>query len=87
MNGMKTQNNRTLKDELPGLVGAQYAMGDQWRNNSRKNEETWLVGGHNQFLNVVGLRDCYLLAGDCLQFLGTCPFQRGSSEHGCLRHQ
>ena len=38
MNGMKTQNNRTLKDELPGLVGAQYAMGDQWRNNSRKNE-------------------------------------------------
>ena len=39
MNGMKTQNNRTLKDELPGLVGAQYAMGDQWRNNSRKNEE------------------------------------------------
>ena len=39
MNGMNTQNNRTLKDELPGLVGAQYAMGDQWRNNSRKNEE------------------------------------------------
>ena len=31
--------NRTLKDELPRLVGAQYATGDQWRNNSRKNEE------------------------------------------------
>ena len=30
--------NRTLKDELPRLVGAQYATGDQWRNNSRKNE-------------------------------------------------
>ena len=30
----------TLKDELPRLVGAQYATGDQWRNNSRKNEET-----------------------------------------------
>ena len=29
----------TLKDELPTLVGAQYATGDQWRNNSRKNEE------------------------------------------------
>ena len=32
--------NMTLKDELPGLVGAQYATGEQWRNNSRKNEET-----------------------------------------------
>ena len=40
MNSMKRQNGRTLKDELPRLVGAQYATGDQWRNNSRKNEET-----------------------------------------------
>ena len=40
MNSMKRQNDRTLKDELPRLVGAQYATGDQWRNNSRKNEET-----------------------------------------------
>ena len=38
MNSMKRQNDRTLKDELPRLVGAQYATGDQWRNNSRKNE-------------------------------------------------
>ena len=37
---MKGQKYRTLKDELPRLVGAQYATGDQWRNNSRKNEET-----------------------------------------------
>ena len=37
---MKRQNNMTLKDELPRSVGAQYATGDQWRNNSRKNEET-----------------------------------------------
>ena len=35
---MKRQKGRTLKDELPRLVGAQYATGDQWRNNSRKNE-------------------------------------------------
>ena len=35
---MKRQNARTLKDELPRSVGAQYATGDQWRNNSRKNE-------------------------------------------------
>ena len=38
MNSMKRQNDRTLKDELLGLIGAQYATGDQWRNNSRKNE-------------------------------------------------
>ena len=35
---MKRQKYRTLKDELPRSVGAQYATGDQWRNNSRKNE-------------------------------------------------
>ena len=40
MKSMKRQKDRTLKVELPGLVGAQYATGDQWRNNSRKNEET-----------------------------------------------
>ena len=38
MNSMKRQNDRTLKEELPRLGGAQYATGDQWRNNSRKNE-------------------------------------------------
>ena len=38
MNGMKRQKDMTLKDELPRSVGAQYAPGDQWRNNSRKNE-------------------------------------------------
>ena len=39
MNSMKRQKDRTLKDELPRLIGALYAMGDQGRNNSRKNEE------------------------------------------------
>ena len=38
MNSMKRQKDRTLKDELPRSIGAQYATGDQWRNNSRKNE-------------------------------------------------
>ena len=37
--GMKRQKYMMLKDELPRSVGAQYATGDQWRNNSRKNEE------------------------------------------------
>ena len=39
MNSMKRQKDRTLKEELPRSVGAQYANGDQWRNNSRNNEE------------------------------------------------
>ena len=38
MNSMRRQNDRTLKEELPRSVGAQYAAGDQWRDNSRKNE-------------------------------------------------
>ena len=40
MNSMKKQKDRTLRDELPRSVGAQYVTGDEWRNNSRKNEET-----------------------------------------------
>ena len=50
MNSMKRQNDRILKEELPRSVGAQYATGDQWRNNSRqkerqsqsKNTQLWL---------------------------------------------
>ena len=38
MNSMKRQKDKTVKDEIPRSVGAQYATGDQWRNNSRKNE-------------------------------------------------
>ena len=38
INSMKRQNDRILKEELPRSVGAQYATGDQWKNNSRKNE-------------------------------------------------
>ena len=55
MNSMKKQKDRTLKDELPRLVGAQYATGDQWRNNSRKNEET--EAKQNQHPVVVGNGD------------------------------
>ena len=40
MNSMKMQKDGTLKDELPKSTDAQYATRDQWRNNSRKNEET-----------------------------------------------
>ena len=40
MNSIKRQKDRTMKDKLPKSVGAQYATGDQWKNNSRKNEKT-----------------------------------------------
>ena len=46
MNSMKRQNDRILKEELPRSVSTQYAPGDQWRNNSRKNEETELKQQH-----------------------------------------
>ena len=39
MNNMKRQKDRTLKDELPRFLGAQYSTGEEWRNSSRKNEE------------------------------------------------
>ena len=55
MNSMKRQKDRILKDELPRLVGGQYATGDQWRNNSRKNEETE-PNQHHPVLDVTGDR-------------------------------
>ena len=54
MNSIKRQKDRTLKDELPRLVGAQYATGDQWRNNSRKNEETETKQKQHPVVNVTG---------------------------------
>ena len=54
MNSMKRQNDRTLKDELPRSVGAHYAAGDQWRNNSRKNEETEPKQQQHQAVDVTG---------------------------------
>ena len=54
MNSMKRQKDRTLKDELPRSVGAQYATGDQWRNNSRKNEETEPKQKQHPVVDVTG---------------------------------
>ena len=56
MNSMKRQNDRILKDELSWLVGTQYATGDQWRNNSRKNEETEPKQKQHPVVNVTGDR-------------------------------
>ena len=55
-NRMKRQKDRTLKDELPRSIGAQYATGDQWRNNSRKNEETGPKQKQHPVVNVTGDR-------------------------------
>ena len=56
MNSMKRQKDRTLKDELPRSAGAQYATGDQWRNNSRKNEETEPKQKQHPVVDVTGDR-------------------------------
>ena len=56
INSMKRQKDKTLKDELPRSLGAQYATGDQWRNNSRKNEETEPKQKHHPAVDVTGGR-------------------------------
>ena len=56
MNSRKRQKDRTLKDELPRLVGAQYATGDQWSNNSRKNDEKKPKQKQNPVVDVTGDR-------------------------------
>ena len=56
MNSMKRQKVRTLKDELPKLVGAQYATGEEWRNNSRKNEEMEPKQKQHPVVDVTGDR-------------------------------
>ena len=56
MNSMKRQNDRILKEKLPRSVGAQCAAGDQWRNNSRKNEELEPTQKQHLVVDVTGDR-------------------------------
>ena len=56
MNSMKRQKGRTLKDELPKTVSAQYATGDQWRNNSRKNREMKPKEKYHPLVDMTGDR-------------------------------
>ena len=51
---MKEQKDRTLKDEFPRSAGVQFATGNQWRNNSRKNEETEPKQEHRPVVDVSG---------------------------------
>ena len=55
MNSMKRQNGRTLKDELSRSVGAQYATGDPWKNNSRKNERMQPKQKQHPVVDVTGM--------------------------------
>ena len=54
MNSMKRKEDRTLKDELSRWVGAHYATGDQWKNNSRKNEGTEPKQNQHPVVDVTG---------------------------------
>ena len=72
MNSMKSQNNRILKEELPRSVGAQYATGDQWRNNSRKNEGMEPKQKEYPFLPGPVLESCTFLK--ICPFIPHCPF-------------
>ena len=56
MNSMKRQKDKTVKDELPRSIGVQYATGEQWRNNSRKNEETEPKQKQHPIVDVIGDR-------------------------------
>ena len=62
MSSMKRQKDRTLKGELPRSVGAQYATGDQWRSNTRKNKEIQPKQKQHPVVDVTGDRSkvwCY----------------------------
>ena len=82
MNSMKRQKDRTLKDELPRSVGAQYAPGDQWRNNSRKNEETEPKQKQHPVVDVTGDRNKVQCCKEqyCIGIWNVGPMNQGRLE-------
>ena len=97
-NSMKRQKDRTLKDGLPRSVGAQYATGDQWRNNSRKNEGKEPKKKQNPVADVIGdrnkVRCCkeqYYMGLECQvhesRQIGSGQTGDGKSERGHSRNQ
>ena len=86
MNSTKKQKDRTLKDELPRSVGARYATGDQWRNNSRKNEGMEPKKKQHPLLEMVGWH--HLLNGhEFGQILGAGDGQGGLACCGSWGHK
>ena len=81
MNSMKRQKGMTLKDEIPRSVGAQYATGDQWKNNTRKNEETDPKQKQHSGVDVTGdgSKVQYCKEQDCIG-----PWNVRSMNHGKL---
>ena len=82
MNSMKRQKDRTLKDELPRSVGAQYATGDQWRNNSRKNEGMEPKQKQHPVMDVTGDRSKVLCCKEkyCIGTWNVRPMNQGKLE-------
>ena len=92
MNSMKRQKGRTLKDELPRSVGAQYTTGNQWRNNSRKNEgrepkkkntQLWtglVIEARSDTVRAVLHRNLECLVHESRQ-IGSGQTRDGKSEH------
>ena len=92
MNSVKRQKDRTLKHEQPRSVGAQYATEDQWRNNSRENEETEPKKKQHVFVDVAGdgskvqcCKEQYCIGtwngGSMNQIIGSGQTGDGKSEH------
>ena len=82
MNSMKRQIDRTLKGELSRSVGAQYATGDQWRNNSRKNEEIETKQKQHPVVDVIGDRSKVWCCKEqyCIGTLNFWSMNQGKSE-------
>ena len=88
MNSMKRQNDRILKEELPRSVGAQYATGDQWRSNSRKNEGMEPKQKQYPAVDVTGDRSKVQCCKDLeCQVLESRQIERGQTGDGKSEHQ
>ena len=79
---MKRQKDRTLKDETPRSVGAQYASGDQWRNNSRKKEEKEPKQKQHSVVDVTGDRSKVRCCKEqyCIGIWNIRPMNQGKLE-------
>ena len=82
MNSMKRQNNRTVKDELPRSVSAQKATGEEWRNNSRNNEETEPKQKQHPVVDVTGNGSevCYCKEQYCIGTWNVRSMNQGKLE-------
>ena len=83
VNSMKRKNDRILKGELPGMVGAQYATGDQWRNNCRKNEGLGPKQKQYPVVGTTGDRSKFL-CNSALYSIGPCFYHQSHPQLGIV---